>query len=92
MIKNFNNNGVIYCENLIKIYRDKKQGVRAVDGISFELKRGEIVGFLCPNGAGKTTTIKCLCRLIHPTQGRIFIDGKANFFFYGECKRHNSNI
>jgi len=56
-----------------------------IDSISFGLKRGEIVSFLGPNGAGKTTTIKYLCRLINPTQGRIFIDGEATFF-YGECK------
>ncbi len=86
MIKNFNKNGVIYCENLTKIYKNKRQGVRALDGISFELKRGEIVGFLGPNGAGKTTTIKCLCRLINPTQGSIFIDGKANFLLRGMQK------
>jgi len=64
MIKIFKNKGVIYCENLTKIYKNKKQEVRAIDGISFGLKRGEIVG----NGAGKTTTIKCLCHLITPGQ------------------------
>jgi len=81
---------VIYCENLIKVYKNKKQEVGAIDGISFGLKRGEIVGFLGPNGAGKTPTIKCLCRLINPTQGRIFIDGKGKLFLLG-MQRHNSN-
>lgn len=75
MIKNFNKNSAIYCENLIKVYKNKTQLVRAIDGVSFTLNNGEIVGFLGPNGAGKTTTIKCLCRLINPTSGRIFIDG-----------------
>jgi ABC-2 type transport system ATP-binding protein len=43
--------------------------VRAVDGISFEVQPGEIVGFLGPNGAGKTTTLKMLSGLLHPTDG-----------------------
>ena len=86
MIKNFNKNTIIYCENLTKVYKNKKQEVRAIDGISFGLKRGEIVGFLGPNGAGKTTTIKCLCRLINPNQGRIFIDGEGRLSFTGNAK------
>ncbi len=86
MINNFKKNHLIYCENLTKVYKNKTIIVRAVDGISFTLNKGEIVGFLGPNGAGKTTTIKCLCRLINPTSGRIFIDGvdvikKPNYAF-----------
>src|SRR4030042_3254268 len=49
---------------------------RAVDGISFEVNEGEIMGFLGPNGAGKTTTIRCLMDFIRPTQGQIEILGK----------------
>src|SRR4030042_5047269 len=48
----------------------------AVDGISFEVKEGEIVGFLGPNGAGKTTTIRCLMDFIRPTEGKIEIFGQ----------------
>ena len=40
-----------------------------MDGISFDLAPGEIVGFLGPNGAGKTTTLKMLSGLLHPTGG-----------------------
>ena len=44
--------------------------IPAVDGISFDLAPGEIVGFLGPNGAGKTTTLKMLSGLLHPTAGK----------------------
>jgi len=52
------------------LHRRKKE-IRAVDGISFDLAPGEIVGFLGPNGAGKTTTLKMLSGLLHPTAGRL---------------------
>jgi ABC-2 type transport system ATP-binding protein len=45
--------------------------VRAVDGVSFSLEPGEVVGFLGPNGAGKTTTLKMLSGLLHPTGGEV---------------------
>ena len=41
----------------------------AVNGVSFEVGRGEIFGFLGPNGSGKTTIIKALCGLLHPSEG-----------------------
>jgi ABC-2 type transport system ATP-binding protein len=54
----------------------KRYGVvTAVDGVSFEVARGEIFGFLGANGAGKTTTLRMLCGLIAPTHGSALIDG-----------------
>jgi ABC-2 type transport system ATP-binding protein len=54
----------------------RMQEVRAVDGISFDLAPGEIVGFLGPNGAGKTTTLKMLSGLLHPTAGEVTVLGR----------------
>src|SRR5438128_9983984 len=51
------------------LYRREYKEVRAVDGVSFAIEPGEIVGFLGPNGAGKTTTLKMLSGLIYPTSG-----------------------
>jgi ABC-2 type transport system ATP-binding protein len=48
---------------------------RAVDRISFEVKKGEIFGFLGPNGAGKSTTIRMLCGIIRPTSGTGAVGG-----------------
>ena len=47
--------------------------VRALDGVSFNIKPGEIYGLIGPNGAGKTTTLRILCTLIKPTTGTITI-------------------
>jgi len=48
--------------------------IKAVDGISFEIHSGELVGYLGPNGAGKSTTFKMLTGLLVPTSGEIRID------------------
>jgi ABC-2 type transport system ATP-binding protein len=60
---------------LRSLVRRPKVEVRAVDGISFDLAPGEVVGFLGPNGAGKTTTLKMLSGLLHPTAGELFVLG-----------------
>src|ERR1700679_3670412 len=62
---------MIEVENLSKTY----SGFRAVQGISFHVKKGEIVGFLGPNGAGKSTTMKVLAGYLPPTDGKIRIAG-----------------
>jgi ABC-2 type transport system ATP-binding protein len=53
----------------------KYEVVKAVDGVSFEIQKGERVGFLGPNGAGKTTTLKVLSGLLHPTSGHVEVEG-----------------
>lgn len=49
--------------------------VQALDGISFECKRGELFGLLGPNGAGKTTTVRAICSIIKPDAGEIEVEG-----------------
>lgn len=65
---------VIVAEDLIKVY-DKK--VVAVNGVSFEVREGEVFGFLGPNGAGKSTTINMLTGVIKPTGGTLQILGHS---------------
>ena len=64
---------LIYARGLVKRFGS----FTAVDGIDFDLTRGEAFGFLGPNGAGKSTTIKLLMRLIFPTTGTARILGKS---------------
>ncbi|NWG03900.1 MAG: ABC transporter ATP-binding protein [Syntrophaceae bacterium] len=62
---------ILIVRDLWKSYAE----IHAVQGLSFEISRGEFFGLLGPNGAGKTTTIGLLSGLIEPTQGQILIDG-----------------
>ncbi|MGB2634994.1 MAG: ATP-binding cassette domain-containing protein [Candidatus Acidiferrum sp.] len=62
---------MIRVQNLTKTFGE----FTAVDDVSFEVRPGEIFAFLGPNGAGKTTTIKMLTTLLHPTNGRVELDG-----------------
>jgi len=57
------------------LLRRRHRDVVAVDGVSFAVEPGEIVGFLGPNGAGKTTTLKMLTGLIHPSAGSLQVAG-----------------
>jgi len=64
----------VRAEGLSKIFRVGffARRVRAVEDLSFEVRRGEIFGLLGPNGAGKTTSIKMLLGFVRPTRGRAF--------------------
>ncbi|MBF0497640.1 MAG: ATP-binding cassette domain-containing protein, partial [Deltaproteobacteria bacterium] len=51
-------------------------GIRAVDGVSFELKANQVLGIIGPNGSGKTTLVNLLTGFVKPDQGRILFKGK----------------
>src|SRR3954464_6961325 len=62
---------MIRIDNLVKSFGAK----RAVDGISFTVERGEVLGFLGPNGAGKSTTMRMITGFMPPTEGKIAVGG-----------------
>lgn len=62
---------MIEVKGLVKTYGNK----RAVDGVSFSVRRGEILGFLGPNGAGKSTTMKMITGFLRPTAGTAVVAG-----------------
>src|SRR3954471_2861119 len=62
---------MIKVQNLTKLFGDK----RAVDGISFSVERGEVLGFLGPNGAGKSTTMRMITGFIPPSDGTVTVGG-----------------
>jgi ABC-2 type transport system ATP-binding protein len=62
---------MIEMEALVKSYR----GLTAVDGVSFQVAPGEVLGLVGPNGAGKTTTLRCLAGILPPNSGRIRLAG-----------------
>jgi ABC-2 type transport system ATP-binding protein len=64
---------IVAVENLVKVYKS----TRAVDGISFALRRGTVTGLLGGNGAGKTTTIATIMGLLIPTTGTVTVLGAA---------------
>ena len=64
-------NTIVKLEGLIKKYDNKP----VVDGLTLEIKEGEIFGLLGPNGAGKSTTMNMICSLLKPTAGNIELFG-----------------
>src|SRR5688572_29715933 len=62
---------MIKVDNLVKTFGPK----RAVDGVSFSVERGEVLGFLGPNGAGKSTSMRMITGFIPPTEGKITVGG-----------------
>jgi ABC-2 type transport system ATP-binding protein len=69
---------IVVVEHLTKVFKDfwMRDRARAVDDVSFDVRRGEIFGLLGPNGSGKSTTIKILLGLLHKTTGRCSVFGK----------------
>ena len=70
---------VIAVRGLTKVFKDfwGRSKARAVDGVDFEVRSGEVFGLLGPNGSGKSTTIKMLLGLLHPTRGVIEVFGRS---------------
>ena len=70
---------VVAVRGLTKVFKDfwGRAKARAVDGVDFEVRRGEVFGLLGPNGSGKSTTIKMLLGLLHPTKGVIEVFGRS---------------
>ena len=62
---------MIKVHNLTKVFGTK----RAVDGVSFSVERGEVLGFLGPNGAGKSTTMRLITGFLPPSDGRVSVGG-----------------
>jgi len=56
--------------------KEFKGGLRAVDGITYQVPKGKVIGLLGPNGAGKTTTMRMVLGLILPTEGDVFVFGE----------------
>ena len=57
------------------LFKSETTPLRAVDGVSFSLEKGEMVGYIGPNGAGKSTTIKMLTGILTPTSGEVVVNG-----------------
>lgn len=66
---------MIEVSHLVKEFSNDGKVFRAVDDVSFQVKKGEIYGIIGLSGAGKSTLVRCLNRLEEPTSGKIFIDG-----------------
>ena len=76
-------------ENMLQ---DEKGFIKAVDGINFEVKKGEIFGFLGPNGAGKTTSIRMMTGVLRPTKGSIEIFGLDAWKYQIKIKQRIGNV
>jgi len=64
-----------FFESLKALFKRKYKEIRALRGISFKVRKGEILGIIGPNGAGKSTLIKILTGIMYPTSGEVDVMG-----------------
>ncbi|MBQ8860282.1 MAG: ABC transporter ATP-binding protein [Ruminococcus sp.] len=67
---------ILRVENLTKVYGEDENEVRALDGVSFSVNKGEFVAIIGPSGSGKSTLLHILGGVDRPTDGKVFMDGK----------------
>jgi sodium transport system ATP-binding protein len=79
---------MIDVQDLHKSFKTKTGLVKAVQGVSFQARDGEITGLLGPNGAGKTTTLRMLYSLMTPDQGSVKVDGFDVAAIWVYCPMH----
>jgi len=74
---------MVRVENVSKYF----DGAPAIEGVSFEIRKGEVIGFLGPNGAGKTTTMRVLAGFFPPTEGKVWIGAEDLYARPSRVKR-----
>src|SRR5512133_3088294 len=77
------------AQALLALVKPSRDRIEALKGVSFEIARGEVVGYIGPNGAGKSTTIKIMCGILEPDSGVCLVDGRVP---WKERKAHVARI
>jgi putative ABC transport system ATP-binding protein len=67
---------ILRCENITKIYGDKDNQVKALNGINLSIDKGEFVAIIGPSGSGKSTLLHLIGCVDKPTEGKIYIEEK----------------
>jgi len=67
---------ILRVENLTKVYGKGENEVRALDGVSFTVNKGEFIAIIGPSGSGKSTLLHILGGVDRPTSGKVYMDGK----------------
>ena len=67
---------ILRVENLTKVYGKGENEVRALDGVSFSVEKGEFVAIIGPSGSGKSTLLHILGAVDEPSSGKVFMDGR----------------